>query len=60
MLGLSPETPFPGAFNETAAAYLDMVNKYGVDPKKIVTCKLAPHLLPSSKICSQQMPTLVL
>ncbi|KAG0040531.1 hypothetical protein BGZ82_001857 [Podila clonocystis] len=34
---LSPETPFPGAFNETVAAYLDMIIKYGVDPKKIVT-----------------------
>ncbi|KAF8933947.1 hypothetical protein BGZ52_006318 [Haplosporangium bisporale] len=34
---LSPETPFPGAFNETVAAYMDMINKYGVDPKKIVT-----------------------
>ncbi|KAG0100290.1 hypothetical protein BGZ93_002862 [Podila epicladia] len=34
---LSPETPFPGAVNEMVAAYEDLITKYGVDPKKIIT-----------------------
>ncbi|KAG0344624.1 hypothetical protein BG004_004296 [Podila humilis] len=33
---LSPESRFPGAINECVAAYLDIVRKYSVDPKRIM------------------------
>ncbi|KAF9202197.1 hypothetical protein BGZ49_007610 [Haplosporangium sp. Z 27] len=33
---LSPEVPFPGALNECVAAYRHLVERQGVDPRKIV------------------------
>ncbi|KAF9431585.1 hypothetical protein BGZ76_000106 [Entomortierella beljakovae] len=33
---LSPETPFPGALNECVAAFKDLVENHGVDPRRII------------------------
>ncbi|KAF9896132.1 hypothetical protein BX616_008072 [Lobosporangium transversale] len=35
---LSPEAPYPTALNECVAAYRDLVERRGVDPRKIVMC----------------------